>query len=227
LVFVPRGRAEDFDDALNATIARIAAGPLLTDRVEDAFRAGAERLLQTDGVVRVAGGQSASGGGTSPLVVRASAAAFRQGTSVLTEECFGPVVVIVEYDDHELVDLLTRLPGSLTATVHRQPGEPVDDIVAILADRAGRLLFDGWPTGVTVSWAQHHGGPWPATTTSHTSVGATAIRRFLRPIVFQNAPAAVLPAELTDAGLAAIPHRHDGGIQLPRLTAEREVDHAG
>ena len=72
------------------------------------------------------------------------------------------------------------------------------------------MLFAGWPTGVAVTWSQHHGGPWPATTSQHTSVGATAVRRFLRPIVYQDAPDAVLPPALRDANPLGIPRRVDG-----------------
>ena len=80
---------------------------------------------------------------------------------------------------------------------------------------AGRLVFNGWPTGVAIGWAQHHGGGWPATTASvHTSVGATAIRRFLTPVAYQDAPAEVLPPELRDGNPLGIPRRVDG-VLLP------------
>ena len=81
--------------------------------------------------------------------------------------------------------------------------------------RAGRLVYNAYPTGVAVSWAQHHGGPWPSTNSQHTSVGTTAIRRFLRPVTWQGAPQDVLPEELTD-GYRGIPRRVDGQLGLPR-----------
>ena len=102
------------------------------------------------------------------------------------------------------------LEGSLTATVHREPGEDVTAIVAQLVSRAGRILFDGWPTGVAVSWAQHHGGPWPATNSQHTSVGVSALRRFLRPVAYQSADADVLPPELREENPLHLPRRVDG-----------------
>lgn len=84
-------------------------------------------------------------------------------------------------------------------------------MTAALARVAGRVLYNGWPTGVAIAWAQHHGGPWPASTASvHTSVGATAIRRFLTPLTYQDAPASVLPAELRDGNPLGIPRREDG-----------------
>jgi NADP-dependent aldehyde dehydrogenase len=97
--------------------------------------------------------------------------------------------------------------------VHAADGD--DGLVAQLHDTlrriAGRLVFGGYPTGVAVAWAMHHGGPYPASTSSaHTSVGATSIRRWLRPISYQNAPEAVLPEELRDGNPAGIPRRMDG-----------------
>ena len=85
---------------------------------------------------------------------------------------------------------------------------------------AGRLVFNGWPTGVAIGWAQHHGGGWPATTASvHTSVGATAIRRFLTPVAYQDAPAEVLPPELRDGNPLGIPRRVDG-VLVPATNRE-------
>jgi NADP-dependent aldehyde dehydrogenase len=78
----------------------------------------------------------------------------------------------------------------------------------------GRVIWNGYPTGVAVSWAMQHGGPWPATTSGHTSVGTTAIRRFLRPISWQSAPQHVVPPELRD-GPVRIPRRVDGRLVLP------------
>ena len=86
--------------------------------------------------------------------------------------------------------------------------------MCLLAPRVGRLLFGGWPTGVSVTWSQHHGGPWPATTSVHTSVGATAIRRFLRPLTFQDAPESVLPAELHESNPLGVPRRVDGVLEV-------------
>ena len=88
----------------------------------------------------------------------------------------------------------------------------------MLAEVAGRVLFAGWPTGVAVSWAQQHGGPWPSTTSIHTSVGVTSLRRFLRPIAFQDAPDASLPPELREDNPLGIPRRVNGVLELPTAT---------
>jgi NADP-dependent aldehyde dehydrogenase len=117
--------------------------------------------------------------------------------------------------EKELFAALDAMPSSLTATVLRGAGETELPLAVSqeLRGRAGRLVYDAYPTGVAVSWAQHHGGPWPSTNSQHTSVGTTAIRRFLRPVTWQGAPAEVLPEELTD-GYRGIPRRVDGALQL-------------
>ena len=137
-------------------------------------------------------GHRARSDGAQPIVLTTDAAAVAARPETLLEECFGP--------GHAARAVLVRggaararcdaVPGSLTATLHSEPGDDVDEMLALLQRKAGRVLFAGWPTGVAVTWSQQHGGPWPATTSLHTSVGATAIRRFLRPVAFQAAPAA-------------------------------------
>jgi NADP-dependent aldehyde dehydrogenase len=134
-----------------------------------------------------------------------------------TEECFGPLAVVARYDGTaDLLAALDRMPSSLTTTVLRGEGETElpRTVTERLRGRAGRLIYDGYPTGVAVAWAQHHGGPWPSTNSQHTSVGATAIRRFLRPLTWQNAPPDLLPAELVD-DYRGIPRRIDGVLVLP------------
>ena len=124
---------------------------------------------------------------------------------------------MVEYaDDEELLAVARVLDGQLTATVQ---GEPDDQVVPalldVLSDRAGRVLWGGWPTGVTVTYAQQHGGPYPATTAvGTTSVGTAAIERFLRPVAYQDLPEALLPEPLQTANPWRIPQRIDG-LQHP------------
>src|SRR5262249_30887195 len=118
----------------------------------------------------------------------------------LLEERFGPVVLLLSYGSREqLLEALGHLDGQppRTGHAHDEDAEPVRTLVDVLGERAGRLIFDGFPTGFAVTYGTNHGGPFPATTApAHTSVGMTAIRRFLRPVGFQNAPAHVLPPEL-------------------------------
>lgn len=120
------------------------------------------------------------------------------------------------YDDPaELPAVLERMPGSLTATVHSTDPSEAAAVVETLRRKAGRLIWNGWPTGVAVNWAMHHGGPWPASTApAHTSVGARAIDRWLVPVAYQDWPEELLPPELRDTNPLGIPRRVDGTLRV-------------
>ncbi|MGN6220732.1 MAG: aldehyde dehydrogenase (NADP(+)) [Microbacterium sp.] len=214
VVFVPAGAG--FEELVARFAAGAAGGALLTERIAAAFPAGVAHLESDPSVAVVAQGLSGEPGTAQPVVLSTDAAAVAARPSVLLEECFGPVTLLVRYgSEAELLEALRAVPGSLTATLHAEPSDEVSQVLEGLTGRAGRVLFAGWPTGVAVTWSQHHGGPWPATTSLHTSVGASAIRRFLRPVVFQDAPAAMLPDVLRDEALAHLPHRRNGVLRVP------------
>jgi NADP-dependent aldehyde dehydrogenase len=146
------------------------------------------------------------------ILLSVDAADLVTHADTLLEEAFGPAALVVEYEsDVDLERALDAVPGSLTATLHADAATETEHarrLFASMAARAGRVIWDGWPTGVAVTWAQHHGGPWPATTASvHTSVGVTAMRRFLRPVVYQNVPDELLPAALRDSNPLGLPRR--------------------
>lgn len=132
----------------------------------------------------------------------------------LHEEIFGPATVLIECEsDAQLLEAANALEGTLTATIHATPEELArhPDLIDILSRKAGRLIFNGYPTGVEVGYAMHHGGPYPATTDARfTSVGAAAIYRFARPVCYQNFPEQLLPAELQDANPRNIWRMIDG-----------------
>ncbi|WP_285026260.1 aldehyde dehydrogenase (NADP(+)) [Plantibacter sp. ME-Dv--P-122b] len=212
LVFVPFDSA--FERAAVAAVRAVetTSSPLLTDRISEGFGVLVGAAAADPDVEVLAGdaGQSSSDG-ASPVLLATTAAAVVERAETLAEERFGPTSLLVRYrDEAELLAAIRALPGSLTGTIHADPDEAIDAVVDALVDRSGRLLFGGWPTGVAVTWSQHHGGPWPATTSFHSSVGATAIRRFLRPITFQDAPDAILPEALREANPLGIPRRVDG-----------------
>jgi NADP-dependent aldehyde dehydrogenase len=218
LVFVPAGEAGDglvagMRDAVTETSSQV----LLNAGIADAFDRISTRLASVAGVATLARGDAAAVGAgfrAAPVLLATSAARL---PAEVTEECFGPLTVVARYaSPEELLTALDALPSSLTATVHRGEGEtglPLE-LSQRMRARAGRIIYDGYPTGVAVAWAQHHGGPWPSTNSQHTSVGATAVRRFLRPVAWQNAPAELLPEELTD-GYGGIPRRVDGVLHVP------------
>ncbi|BFO20445.1 hypothetical protein SHKM778_68330 [Streptomyces sp. KM77-8] len=121
-------------------------------------------------------------------------------------------------DEAEVREVLSRLPGNLTATVQLSAEEAAGEgrgaeLVRELTPLAGRVLVNGWPTGVAVAAAQHHGGPYPATTSTSTSVGGTAIERWMRPVAYQAVPEALLPEELRDSNPLGLPRRFNGVLE--------------
>ena len=129
-------------------------------------------------------------------------------------EHFGPVTLFVTCEDmDDLRATVDALEGNLTGTVHAEEGEleSISDLLHQLREKAGRVIWNGFPTGVAVVPAMHHGGPYPATTApGTTSVGTNAIYRFMRPIAFQNVPDALLPDALKDANPLGISRLVDG-----------------
>lgn len=217
LVLVPSGAAGDaLVDAMTEATAQRGAQVLLNGGITAGFEKAIDRLRTAPGVELLARGQDGTGEGFEAVPTLLTAPAGPLPTEV-TEECFGPVTVVVRYSSPEqLLSSVAGLPSSLTATIHR--GGQETELPARLSDalrqRTGRLVFDGFPTGVAVSWAQHHGGPWPSTNSQHTSVGATAVRRFLRPVTWQDAPSELLPSELRD-DVVDFPRRVDGRLEVP------------
>jgi NADP-dependent aldehyde dehydrogenase len=219
LAFIPTSPSGDEMVALmTEAVRKSPAQYLLTTGIASAYEGRLAELGRAVGVTRLAVGDSDSNGfavGSQLFTVQSG-----QLSKTLTQECFGPVSVIVRYGTQaELLDALGALESSLTTSIHLSDDEAElpSLIEQTMRGRTGRFVYNGYPTGVAVAWAQHHGGPWPSTNSLHTSVGATAIRRFLRPVAWQSAPQELLPAELRD-GFTSIPRRVDGVLTLP--TAE-------
>lgn len=188
---------------------------MLTPGIADGFTAGGERVREIPGV-DIVQAEGAATGTVESLFAVTDVRTLSAHAESLLDEVFGPFTLLVRYhDEEELRSALELLPGSLTATLHRDSGEDVGDIVELMERLAGRVLFAGWPTGVAVSWAQHHGGPWPSTNTQYTSVGASAVRRFQRPVAYQDAPNELLPSALREGNPLKIPRRVDGVLVTP------------
>jgi NADP-dependent aldehyde dehydrogenase len=211
LLFLPAGHG--LGPALSTAVASSSPAPMLNARIADQFSDGLAGLVSHPGVVATAAGEAApeEGSWASPRLFTTTTAALRADPEGLTSEHFGPAALIVEYaDPDDLLDALAAVEGSLTATVHAEPGDdfPLSRLLDVLGQRAGRVIYNGWPTGVAVSFAMNHGGPWPSTTNSaHTSVGATSIRRWLRPVSFQSVPEELLPPALRATNPWKIPQR--------------------
>lgn len=207
VLFLPEGHG--LDDALAAAAGASTPHPLLHERIRDGYLAGVETLAALPGMrVLAMPGSGENGFSVRTGLFGVEEKYFRANAEVLLTECFGPVSIVVEYAPESLPDLLSYLPGSLTATVHIGDGEQAAELVAGLARKAGRVVVNGWPTGVAVTAAQQHGGPWPAATSSqYTSVGETAMRRWSRPVSYQDTPQSLLPELLRDDADGRVPRR--------------------
>jgi acyl-CoA reductase-like NAD-dependent aldehyde dehydrogenase len=194
LLVVPAG--SDVPDLLEDAGVDRPLGQMLTPRLEDGFRDALEEMRERHGVRTISGGS----GPDRLTVLSTTAENVLAEPEILHQEMFGPAALVIEYSrDSALVDLAEAVGGQLTATLQADEGDDVADAVEVLTRKAGRLLWNGWPTGVTVSYAQEHGGPFPASTApSTTSVGTAAIKRFLRPVAYQDFPQHRLPGCLRD-----------------------------
>lgn len=216
LLFAPAGSG--MAARVAAALRRIEPSQwLLTAQIADAAVEGVGELVSAGGTVagQVSGPDA---GWAAPATVLTVPIEKLTSGSRLLEECFGPVAIVTEYRDRaELESALGELQGTLAAAI--MAGDDDQDVpwlVERLTKLAGRVTVDDWPTGVVVTWAQQHGGPWPATTApSTTSVGAAALARFTRPVAYQNIPDAALPPALRESNPWQLPRRVDGALPSP------------
>ncbi|HEX5284001.1 MAG TPA: aldehyde dehydrogenase (NADP(+)) [Bryocella sp.] len=202
LVFVPQQDADEFLDALRSSVSALGAHGMLTPSIAERYNAavtqrrGAGTAEWVAGFDGEAAGQGAAGGAAVFSVPLSEFVANHE----LEEEIFGPTTLLIHYGSaKDLVDVAKELHGHLTATIHGTEDDLRDaaELIRVLETKVGRLLFNGYPTGVEVCHAMVHGGPFPATSDSRTtSVGTRAITRFARPVCYQDFPDAALPMEL-------------------------------
>jgi NADP-dependent aldehyde dehydrogenase len=219
VVFLPAGHG--LEPRLAAAVVEAGTGPLLNAPIRDGYERTAAALAAVPGARSVLGDRTDLAGPgwmVAPTLLAVTVPTLLDRADQLLTECFGPAALLVEYGStDELLAGLDAVPGSLTGTLHAEladEGELVTAVVDRLAARAGRVIVGGWPTGVAVTWAMHHGGPWPATThAGHTSVGVTAMRRFQRPVVYQNTPDPLLPPALRADNPWGVPRRVNGALE--------------
>jgi NADP-dependent aldehyde dehydrogenase len=204
-----------FVDKLGACFEQGTPGIMLNPNVAKGY---AERFRSAAAVKNVAVHKSANAADAQltegrPGVIVSDAAAWLKNET-LHEEIFGPATVVVRCASHEqLMQCANALAGTLTATIHGTSDELAASgaLIDLLSRKAGRLIFNGFPTGVEVGYAMHHGGPYPATMDEKfTSVGSAAILRFARPVCYQSFPDSVLPEELRNANPRGILRNIDG-----------------
>ncbi|MBO6773132.1 MULTISPECIES: aldehyde dehydrogenase (NADP(+)) [unclassified Thalassospira] len=190
--------ADAFVSAAKEALSGVAAQTMLTDGMAETYRAGAKRVAATAGVKEVLT-TSCDLRNATPYLFETTGENWLSNHE-LGEEVFGPLGLVVRVKDvAEMRTIAKALEGQLTCTLHLDAGDAADarSLLPILEHKAGRVLADGFPTGVEVSDTMVHGGPYPASTNfGATSVGTMAIRRFLRPVCYQNIPTDVLPADI-------------------------------
>lgn len=180
------------------------------------YERGINRVEAVDGVTRAARelGDAGPGGATASPALYTTDAATLIASDDLREEVFGPSTIVVGCASvDEMMQVAASFKGQLTASIFGTPEdlEEYSDLVAVLEERAGRVIIGGYPTGVEVGHAMVHGGPYPATTDSRTtSVGTAAIERFVRPVCYQDFPQSLLPLELQDDNITGVLRLVDG-----------------
>jgi NADP-dependent aldehyde dehydrogenase len=202
---------------LEDLIGNAQPGTMLYPAIFQSYQTGVGRLSAVEGMrtVRSSIAVAAQDSHAVPSLFETTAPTFLRYPA-LADEVFGPSTVVVRCASRaEMEAVARRLDGQLTATIHGTPADLAAHawLTAILEDKAGRLVVNGFPTGVEVCASMQHGGPYPATTDSRTtSVGTAAILRFARPVAYQNFPQSSLPLELQDANPRGIWRQVDGAL---------------
>ncbi|MBV9785373.1 MAG: aldehyde dehydrogenase (NADP(+)) [Acidisphaera sp.] len=208
---------DGFIQAARDALGAAPAGTMLTPGIFQAYRRGVERLAARPSVQEIARGQLASGANSGQSALFSTSAESFVDDEALREEIFGASSLLVRCRDLETVRRVVEdLEGQLTITLQMAESdhETARALLPVLERKAGRILVNGWPTGVEVAHAMVHGGPFPATSDGRsTSVGTLAIRRFLRPVCYQDVPAPLLPTALHDDNALGIPRLIDGALE--------------
>ena len=218
LLFAPAGPAGDaFAAAVGRAVSACAGQTMLTEGIAGSWNAGAEALGSADNVTVVGEGTpGTTQNAPAPAIFGTSVAEF-VSNHVLHAEIFGAASLVIRYSTTgELLDAASRLEGQLTASLQLTEADypAAAGLIPVLEQKVGRIIVNGWPTGVEVGHAMVHGGPFPATSdTRTTSVGTLAINRFLRPVAYQNLPQELLPVPLQDPNAWQLNRRIDGVVQ--------------
>jgi alpha-ketoglutaric semialdehyde dehydrogenase len=218
LLFAPAGEAGDkLAAAVGRAVSACAGQTMLTEGIAASWNAGATALGSADNVTVV--GQGSAGpteNAPAPTIFGTDIADF-VSNHVLHAEIFGAASLVIRYSTvEELVAATNRLEGQLTASLQltEEDYPTAAQLIPALEQKVGRIIVNGWPTGVEVGHAMVHGGPFPATSdTRTTSVGTLAINRFLRPVAYQNLPQELLPSPLQDANPWHLNRRIDGTVE--------------
>lgn len=205
-----------FAAAAVAALGGSTAATMLTPGIHAAYDAGVTALAGSGAVTTLARGLACNGPNQAQAAFFSTTAEAFLADTGLQEEVFGAASLLIRCADvAAMTRVAERLEGQLTATLQMEAADEaaVAALIPVLERKAGRILANGWPTGVEVCHAMVHGGPFPATSDSRsTSVGTLAIRRFLRPVCYQDLPAGLLPEALHDGNPLGLWRRVDGTL---------------
>jgi NADP-dependent aldehyde dehydrogenase len=217
LIFVPQ--SDDGDELVSALVAsleKMNSMTMLSADIAQRFRSGVETISGIDSNHELVGGHTKEehGAEVTPQLFEVPATLFADASShPLRDECFGPLAVVIRYDDNEQLQSALHVtePALAFSIFGAENDADAKWLLEFAETRAGRIIVNAYPTGVGVSWSMQHGGPWPSTTSSSsTSVGAASIDRWTRPVTFQNVPINLLPDALRDENPLEVPQRVDG-----------------
>jgi NADP-dependent aldehyde dehydrogenase len=218
LIFVPSG--EGGDALVTATVDSLTSlgdFTMLSAGIADHFRRGVQDIAAISDVRPLVQQDPGTAAHTAAQLYEVDARRFvGRDAYALREECFGPLALIVRYESgDDLDEALAASQPALTFSLFCTDDDPDSRrLLELGSRRSGRVIINGYPTGVGVSWSMQHGGPWPSTTSSAaTSVGAAAIERWLRPVTYQSVPDELLPPSLQESNPLALPRRIDGAAR--------------
>ena len=202
LVFIPND--SDFISIMKSHLATLSVAPLLSKTIADRYSSAIDKLSLAGKIEVASGITNEAGFGVTPTIFItdwATAAANHE----LLEEHFGPTTVVITCDEAAFPKIASSLQGQLTATIQGTDADKPAELLSVLKEKAGRVIWNGLPTGVAVTSAMNHGGPWPSSSSHTTSVGTDAIYRFMRPVAFQGFAQSVLPEAIQDSNPWSVP----------------------
>ena len=199
IMVVPNdGAGDKFIESVQSYIADQKVGPLLNKGIATRFIDAISSISKAKGVKLLTGTTNPDGFGVTPTIFVVDWADVKNHDDLL-EEHFGPTSVIIRAPFDQFLSIAKSMSGQLASALHATAADNVKDLVAALTQKAGRLIWNGFPTSVSVTAAQNHGGQWPASSSHTTSVGLDSLFRFVRPVVYQSFPDNQLPAELQNS----------------------------
>ena len=202
LVFTPKD--SDFIATMKSHLATLSVAPLLSKSIAERYSSAIAKLSSTGKIEVASGATNENGFGVTPTIFITDWATASTNHELL-EEHFGPTTVVITCDENQYVEIASSLQGQLTATIQGTDADNPAELLYVLKEKAGRVIWNGFPTGVAVTSAMNHGGPWPSSSSHTTSVGTDAIYRFMRPVAYQGFAQNVLPEPLQDANSWAVP----------------------